>query len=55
MESEKITCLGCPFLPPIVVTIIWPVSVPFPSTTVASISFILKIFMSIDVINSHAR
>lgn len=33
------TCFGWPFRPPIVVTIMWPVSVPLPSTTVASISY----------------
>lgn len=33
------TCFGWPFLPPMVVTMICPVSVPLPSTTVASISY----------------
>ena len=37
------TCFGWPFRPPIVVTIMCPVSVPFPSTTVASISYIQKL------------
>lgn len=35
---QKYTCFGSPFFPLIVVTIIWPASVPFPSTIVVSIS-----------------
>lgn len=38
----RYTCLGWPFLPPMVVTIMWPVSVPLPSTIVASISYEIK-------------
>ncbi len=34
----KQTCFGWPLRPPMVVAIMWPVSVPFPSTTVASSS-----------------
>lgn len=40
--DQGITCFGFPFWPPIVVTMIWPASVPFPSTVTPSASYSQK-------------
>jgi hypothetical protein len=37
--KKKVTCLGSPFLPPIVVEIICPVTGSFPSATRVVISY----------------